>query len=76
MVNRNLFRWCEECLRVEGQHFQHLLWSVNCNFIPNVIGQQAYWFIGNIRIRLAAGSSPVTVKRRAVNRSTKVKTSL
>jgi hypothetical protein len=25
MVNRNLFRWCEECLRVEGQHFQHLL---------------------------------------------------
>jgi hypothetical protein len=24
-VNQNLFRRCEECLRVEGQHFQHLL---------------------------------------------------
>jgi RNA polymerase-binding transcription factor DksA len=24
-INENLFRWCEECLRVEGQHFQHLL---------------------------------------------------
>jgi hypothetical protein len=22
--NQNLFRWCEECLRVEAQHFQHL----------------------------------------------------
>jgi hypothetical protein len=22
-VNQNLFRWCEECLRVEGQHLQH-----------------------------------------------------
>jgi hypothetical protein len=42
-VNQNLFRQCEECLSVEGQHFQHLLWSVNCNyFIPNVISQQAY----------------------------------
>jgi hypothetical protein len=30
-------------LCVEGQHFQHLLWSLNCNyFIPNVIGRQAY----------------------------------
>jgi hypothetical protein len=24
-VNQNLFRQYEECLRVEGQHFQHLL---------------------------------------------------
>jgi hypothetical protein len=24
-VNQNLFRRCEECLRAEGQHFQHLL---------------------------------------------------
>jgi hypothetical protein len=24
-VNHNLFRQCEGCLRVEGQHFQHLL---------------------------------------------------
>jgi hypothetical protein len=24
-VNQNLFRLCEECLHVEGQHFQHLL---------------------------------------------------
>jgi hypothetical protein len=22
-VNQNLFRRCEECLRIEGQHFQH-----------------------------------------------------
>jgi hypothetical protein len=28
-VNQNLFCQCEECLHVEGQHFQHLLWSVN-----------------------------------------------
>jgi RNA polymerase-binding transcription factor DksA len=28
-VNQNLFRRCEECLRVEGQHFQHLLCTVN-----------------------------------------------
>jgi hypothetical protein len=28
-VNQNFFRWCKECLRVEGQHFQHLLLSVN-----------------------------------------------
>jgi hypothetical protein len=24
-VNQNLFSQCEECLCVEGQHFQHLL---------------------------------------------------
>jgi hypothetical protein len=24
-VNQNLLHWCEECLCVEGQHFQHLL---------------------------------------------------
>jgi hypothetical protein len=42
---------------------------VNCNyFIPNVIGQQAYWFIGKICIRLVAGSASVAVKRRAINR--------
>jgi transposase len=29
-VNQNLFRRCEECVRVEGQHFQHLLCSVKC----------------------------------------------
>jgi hypothetical protein len=51
---------CEECLCIEGQHFQHLLWSVNCNyFISNVIGQEAYWFIGKIHMRLAAGGAPV-----------------
>jgi hypothetical protein len=39
----------ERRLRVEGQHFQHLLWSVNCNyFIPNVIGRQACWFIAKL----------------------------
>jgi hypothetical protein len=70
-VNQNPFRRCGECIRVEGVHFQHRLWCVNCNyFIPNVIDQQAYWFIGKIRMRLAAGGAPV-----AVNRSTKVRTS-
>jgi hypothetical protein len=50
---------------------------VNCNyFIPNDICQQAYWIIGKICMRLAAGDAPVTVKRRALNRSTKVRTSL
>jgi hypothetical protein len=59
------------CLRAEVQHFQHLLWSVNCKyFIPNVIGQQACRFIGKIRMRIAARSAPVAVKRKAVNRST------
>jgi hypothetical protein len=24
-ANQNLFRWFNECLCVEGQHFQHLL---------------------------------------------------
>jgi hypothetical protein len=28
-VNQNLFHWCKEYLSVEGQHFQHLLRSVN-----------------------------------------------
>jgi hypothetical protein len=42
-VNQYVFLRCEECLRVEVQHFLHLLWSVNCNyFIRNVTGQQAY----------------------------------
>jgi hypothetical protein len=41
------------------------------NFIPNVIRQQVYCFIGKIRMRLAAGGAPV-----AVNRSTKVRTAL
>jgi hypothetical protein len=43
-----------------GQHFQHHLWSVNCNyFIPNITGQQAYWFIGKICMRLTASSEQV-----------------
>jgi hypothetical protein len=76
-VNQNLFRRCEECLRVEGQHFQHLLRSVSCNyFIPNVIGQKAYWFIGKIRTRFATGGELVAMKRMAVNQSLKVRTSL
>jgi hypothetical protein len=37
-VNQKFLRRSDECLRVEGQHFQHLLLSVNCNyFILNVI---------------------------------------
>jgi hypothetical protein len=71
-LNQNFCRRCEEYLRVEGQHIQRLMWSVNCNyFIPNVIGQQAYWFIGKIRMRFAAGGAPAAVKRRAVNPPTK-----
>jgi hypothetical protein len=71
-VNQNVFHWCEACLHVVGQHFQHHLWSVNCNyFITIATGQQAFWFIGNIRIFLAAGSALVTV-----NQSRKVRASL
>jgi hypothetical protein len=62
-VNQNLFCRCEECLRAGGgggQHFQRLLLCVNFNyFIRNVIGQPAYWFIGKILTRLAAGGAPV-----------------
>jgi hypothetical protein len=77
MLNQNLFRQCEEHLRVEEQHFQYLLWSLNCNyFIPNVIAQQAYWFISKICVRLAAGGAPVAVKRRSMTKSTNVRTFL
>jgi hypothetical protein len=59
-INQNLFRWCDEHLHVEGQNFQHLLWSVNYNyFIPNVIGQKAYFFIDKIFRHLAAGFARV-----------------
>jgi hypothetical protein len=65
---------CERYLLVEGQQFQHLLWSLNCNcFIPNVIGQQAYWFIGKIHIPLASGGAPLAVKRRAMEPVREVK---
>jgi hypothetical protein len=43
---------------------------------PNVIGHQAYWFIGRICMCLAAGSASVTMKHRAVNQSTNLRTSL
>jgi hypothetical protein len=59
---------------VDGQHFQYFLCSVNCSyFIPNVTGRQAYWFSGNIRMRLSAGGAPVAVKRRVVEPANKVK---
>jgi hypothetical protein len=66
-VFSNKTRNCERYLRVQGQHFNTSceLWNVNY-FIPSVIGHQACWFIGKIRIRLAAGGAPVAVKRRAV----------
>jgi hypothetical protein len=33
---------------------------MNCNyFIPDVIGQQAYWFTGKIHMCVAAGGAPV-----------------
>jgi hypothetical protein len=41
---------CEVYLHVEGQHFHHLLWSVNCK----------------IHMHLAAGGAPVAVKRRTL----------
>jgi hypothetical protein len=37
---------------------------------------QACRFISKISMRLTAGGGPVTVKRRAVNRSTKIRSSL
>jgi hypothetical protein len=50
---------------------------MNCNyFIPNVISQQAYRFIDKIRMHLATVGAPVALQRRAVNRSTKIRTSL
>jgi hypothetical protein len=50
---------------------------VNCNyFIPNVIGQRAYWFISRIRICFTAGSAPVAVKCSAMNQATKLRTCL
>jgi hypothetical protein len=50
---------------------------VNCNyFIPNIISQQAYWFIGKICIDLTASGALVAVKCSTMNRSTKVQTSL
>lgn len=45
-------------------------------FIPKVTGQQAYRFIGKNHMRFAAGGAPAAVKRRAENRSTKVRTSI
>jgi hypothetical protein len=76
-VNQNLFRRCKECLRVEGQHFLHLLWSVNKgkNF-PSFQMLSARWVIGSIRMRSAARSAPVPVKRSAVNASSWLKTTL
>jgi hypothetical protein len=45
-VNQNVFRQCEECLCVEGQHLEHHQWSVKCNyFIMYVISHQLYWFM-------------------------------
>jgi hypothetical protein len=38
---------CEECLCVEGQHLQHNLWSVKCNYfiiLVYVTSHQLYWF--------------------------------
>jgi hypothetical protein len=47
---------------------------VNRNyFISNVIGQQAYGFIGKICMRLVASSALVTAKHSTVNQSTKVR---
>jgi hypothetical protein len=67
------FEGCLGCLYVDGQYFQHL-WSANCNdFIPNVIGYQACWFIGKIRMPLAASGAPVAAKRRTVEPVNKIK---
>jgi hypothetical protein len=76
-VNQNPFCQCEECLLVEGQHFRHYLWFVNGNNLNlNIFGQKAYWFVGKIHIRLAAGGTPVAVMGSDMNRSTKARTFL
>jgi hypothetical protein len=65
---------CERYLCVEGQHFQHLLRSVNCNyFIPNIIGHQACSFISKIRMRLTVSGTLVTMKQRALELVNKTK---
>jgi hypothetical protein len=57
----NFFRWCKQCLCAQEKHFQHLRY-VNCKyFSPNVIGLQAYWFTGKIRMRFTAGGAPVNI---------------
>jgi hypothetical protein len=42
-------------------------------FIPTVIGRQAWWLTGKIRMRLTASGAPVAMKRRAVEPVNKVK---
>jgi hypothetical protein len=68
-VNQNLFCWCKECLRVEGQHFQHLLSSVNKgkNF-------PSFQTLSAIRHTdsLASGAL-ATMKRRAMEPANKAK---
>jgi hypothetical protein len=53
-----------------------MLYKVKLPIILNIIGHQAYWFIGKIHMRLAAGGAPVAIKRRAMNQSTKFKNSV
>jgi hypothetical protein len=36
-VNQTSLTRAEECLCVEEQHFQHLLWSVNCNYFISTL---------------------------------------
>jgi hypothetical protein len=76
-VNQNLFCWCEECLRVEGQHFQHLLWYVNKNKnFPSFQMLLTCWVINKIHVSLAASDVPIAVKCRAMNAWTSLKSSL
>jgi hypothetical protein len=65
---------CDTYLRVEGQRFQHLLWSVNKgkNF-PSFRMLSACRVIGSIRMRSAPRSAPVPVKCSAVNASSWLK---
>jgi hypothetical protein len=64
-------------LRIEGQHFQHLLWCVNKgkNF-PSFQMLSACWVIGSICRHSAARRAPVPVKRSAINASSWLKTTL
>jgi hypothetical protein len=64
-------------LHVEGQHFHHLLWSVNKgkNF-PSFQMLSACWVIGSIRMCSSGRSAPVPVKWSAVNASSWSQTSL
>jgi hypothetical protein len=63
-------------LRSEGQHSQHLLWSMNCNrLIRNILGLRICGVFGEIRMLLVLGGAPFAMKCRSMYRSTSVRNS-